>query len=90
MQTHIRAFLFKSLAICLAIGVIAGLISMLIAWEHNPQCAFHCVERGTNFPALLMIGFVWAVVAFALSYVIGGLLPALLKAAHNRAARRHA
>ena len=86
MPMQVRVFLFKSLTISLIIGLTIGVISMFLAWQHNPQCAYHCEELGTDFGALAAVGFLWATVASSISFVIGGLINLI----YSWAVKRHA
>lgn len=75
-----RALLLTSLAVSLALGLIVGAGAMYIAWQHNPQCEFHCAEEGIHYSALFGLGASWAVVVSVVSFVVSGLLPASVRA----------
>lgn len=48
-------------------GLIVGGLMMTIAWRHNPQCAFHCLEHGIQLRSLVAVGLAWAVPMFLLT-----------------------
>ena len=52
---------------------------MYLAWQHNPQCEFHCAEGGIRYGALLGLGGTSAAVVAGIAVVIGGLLPACIR-----------
>lgn len=57
--------------IALAVGSVVGAFNMYAAWQHNPQCEFHC-EGTIVWGNWLLVGASWLVVGAA-----GTLLAAL-------------
>lgn len=62
MKSRIRQVIVLSLLLGSAAGLFVGGIMMSIAWNHNPQMAFH--EPGNiHWQDWLMLGFLWFIPA---------------------------
>ena len=51
------------------VGTIVSFFMMYVAWEHNPQCEFHC-EETIHFKSLIIVGLLWFVVGFISTLII--------------------
>ena len=45
------------------ISLIVALSAMYMAWNHNPQCAYHC-EGVIHWGSLLSVGGAWFAIVF--------------------------
>lgn len=68
----------KGVQLGLALGVLALIVSINGAWQHDDQCKFHCVEQGVHWSALILHAGSWLGGMFIFGFVTGGILPALL------------
>jgi hypothetical protein len=56
---------------------------MYIAWQHNPQCEFHC-EGIINWSNWLAVGSAWFVAGFVLIFVVSALLRSIINVIGHR------
>jgi hypothetical protein len=68
-------------ATCGLLGAAIAGLAMLIAWDHNPQGAFHELDpEGTHvihFGSWCLVGVSWFVVTFVPPFLVGSGLIAL-------------
>lgn len=57
-----------NLIVSTVIGIILAFLMMYIAWEHNPQCEFHC-EGTIHFGSLIIIGVSWFIASFIVIFL---------------------
>lgn len=74
-----KKFLQISFLVSAILGLVVGACAGYLAWQHNPQCEFHCVEQGIHFGALLGVGGSWALVVSLASFTIFGVVPASIR-----------
>jgi len=53
-----------------AIGSLIAAFMMYAAWQHNPQCEFHC-EGAVNWWHWLSVGASWFVACSFAAFVVG-------------------
>jgi hypothetical protein len=58
------------------LAAVSGCVVLYIAWQHNPQCEFHC-EGVVNWSVWLPYGLAAFVLVFAVASVALALLVAL-------------
>jgi len=57
------------LILSIIVGVILAFTMVYIAWQHNPQCEFHCKDE-IFFAPLLIIGTFWFILGFLMILLV--------------------
>ena len=62
----------------LIFGLFIAVLSLYVAWQHNPQCEFHC-EGTIYWGAWLTIGLSWFIVGSLSVYGVAWLIQILYR-----------
>lgn len=54
--------------VAVAVGSLLAGLNMYAAWQHNPQCEFHC-EGAVNWGSWLLVGGSWLVAGSAVAFL---------------------
>lgn len=76
------------LVFSLLAGIVAGVVAMSVAWQHDPQCAVHCSERGIAWGYWLGLGASWVIEVAVLLSLSLGILTMVVRAGRPRPVNR--
>lgn len=76
------------LVFSLLAGIVAGVVAMYMAWQHDPQCAVHCPERDISWGYWLGLGASWVIEVTVLLSLSLGILTMVIRAGRPRPVRR--
>ena len=64
--------------LAMATSLVIGGVMMFIAWDHNPQCEFHC-EGQVYWGRWILVGASWALPGFLLITMLASVVHVVRK-----------
>ena len=70
--------IIRRLLLSVLAGVFVGAVMMYLAWEHNPQCEFHC-EGTIYWGHWFLIGVSWAIPVVVVLFIVPLLVMGIIR-----------